>query len=94
MLENCQRMSNILFKALRDIAGDYEFIKEVRGKGLMIGIELYREGKDIVKRCLEKGLIINCTMDKVLRLLPPLIITQKEVDRALDIFSETIKDFS
>lgn len=69
------------------------FIKEVRGKGLMIGIELYCEGKGIVKRCLENGLIINCTRDKVIRLLPPLIITQEEVDRGLDIFSRTLKDF-
>jgi predicted acetylornithine/succinylornithine family transaminase len=93
ILENCQRMSSILFKDLKEIARDRGFIKEIRGKGLMVGIELYCEGKEIVKRCLEKGLIINCTMDRVLRLLPPLIITQEEVDRALDIFSKTIKDF-
>ena len=93
ILENCQRMSQILFKNLKDVSKDFGFIKEVRGKGLMVGIELHCEGKEIVKNCLEKGLIINCTMDRVLRLLPPLIVTQNELDRALDILFKTIKDF-
>jgi predicted acetylornithine/succinylornithine family transaminase len=93
ILDNCQRMSKILFKNLIEISKDCGFIKEVRGKGLMVGIELHCEGKKIVKSCLEKGLIINCTMDSVLRLLPPLIVTQKELDRGLDIFFKTIKDF-
>jgi len=92
MLENCQRMSRILFKALSDFSEHCELIKEIRGKGLMVGIELYSEGKQIVNRCLEQGLIINCTMEKVLRFLPPLIITQRDLDRGLDIFFKTIKD--
>jgi acetylornithine/N-succinyldiaminopimelate aminotransferase len=66
-------------------------IKEVRGKGLMIGIELDREGKDIVSECLKRGFLINCTHDTVLRFIPPLIVTPAEIDllvQALDeIFS-------
>ncbi|MBN2372885.1 aspartate aminotransferase family protein [bacterium] len=93
MLENCVCMSDILFKELMGLKGESSVIKEVRGKGLMIGMELHCEGREIVKRCLAKGLIINCTMDNVLRLLPPLIITRKEIDRAMEVLSDAIKDF-
>ena len=58
-----------------------------------LGIELDREGREIVRMCLEKGLIINCTMDRVLRLLPPLIIKEGDLDRALEILFETIRGF-
>jgi acetylornithine/N-succinyldiaminopimelate aminotransferase len=93
LLENCQRMSHILFKALLAFSKDCSIIKEVRGQGLMVGIELDCEGREIVRRCLEKGLIINCTMDRVLRLLPPLIIKEGDLDRALEILFETIRGF-
>jgi 4-aminobutyrate aminotransferase-like enzyme len=45
-----------------------------------------------VDRCLEKGLIINCTMDRVLRLLPPLVVTEELIERAMDILFSVIKD--
>jgi acetylornithine/succinyldiaminopimelate/putrescine aminotransferase len=64
-------------------------VKEVRGRGLIIGVELHREGKDIVRQCLSRGIIINCTMDRILRLVPPLIITRREIDRCLGVL-ETI----
>ncbi len=94
LLQNCQAMSKILFSELLALKKDCPIIKQVRGKGLMIGIELHCEGKQIVRDCLEDGLIINCTMDNVLRLLPPLIITPKEIDRAMSILSKTVKDYN
>jgi len=60
-------------------------IREVRGKGLIIGMELNRDGKEIVRQCLRQGIIINCTMDKILRFVPPLIITRREIDRCLSV---------
>jgi len=62
------------------LQGQYSFIKEVRGKGLILGMELSRNGTEIVNQCLERGFLINCTMDRILRFIPPLIITEKAVD--------------
>ncbi len=62
----------------------YGFVKDVRGKGLLIGMELDFEGKEIVTACLKEGFLINCTMDTVLRFMPPLIITEEEIDLLID----------
>jgi acetylornithine/N-succinyldiaminopimelate aminotransferase len=62
----------------------YGFIKDVRGLGLLIGMELDFEGKEIVTACLKEGFLINCTMDTVLRFMPPLIITEEEIDRLIE----------
>ncbi len=59
-------------------------IKEVRGEGCMIGIEIDREGQPIVDELMNRGLLINCTNTKVLRLLPPYIITQKLCDQLMN----------
>ncbi len=56
----------------------------------MLGIELDIEGKAIVEGCLAKGLLINCTHDKVLRLMPALNITKKEVDKAMEILDSVL----
>ncbi len=70
---------------LRALAAKYSFIREVRGHGLMIGLDLTIPGKQFVEACRESGLLINCTHDTVLRFLPPYIVTEREVDRALTI---------
>jgi acetylornithine/succinyldiaminopimelate/putrescine aminotransferase len=59
-------------------------VKDVRGKGLLIGMELDFEGKDIVTACLKEGFLINCTVENVLRFMPPLIITEEEIDQLLN----------
>ncbi|HUV40708.1 MAG TPA: aminotransferase class III-fold pyridoxal phosphate-dependent enzyme, partial [Sedimentisphaerales bacterium] len=64
----------------------------VRGKGLMIGIQLTGPGSKIVDRCLEKGLRINCTQDTVLRLMPPMIVTSEQIDRAVDILDGVLSE--
>ncbi len=61
----------------------FSFIKEVRGFGLMIGVELDVPGKQIVLDALDEGLLINCTHEKVIRLLPPYILSEEEADRAI-----------
>ncbi len=83
VLENCRRVGEHFFNRLMDLKGEYPFIKEVRGRGLIIGMELEFEGSQIVTRCMEEGFLINCTMGNVLRFLPPLIVTTKEVDQLL-----------
>jgi acetylornithine/N-succinyldiaminopimelate aminotransferase len=83
LLENCRRVGNHFLKRLMDLKGKYPFIGEVRGKGLIIGVELGFDGSQIVVRCMEEGFLINCTMSNVLRFLPPLIVTPGEVDRLI-----------
>ena len=68
-------------------------IREIRGQGLMIGIELDKPCGDLVKQALAKGLLINVTADSVIRLLPPLIMSQDEAQQMLDILCPLVKDF-
>lgn len=71
---------------------EFPFIVEIRGKGLMLGIELDREGAPILEYCLAKGLIINCIQKNVLRLVPALNITYAEIDKGLAIIKEAFKE--
>ena len=70
----------------------FPFIKEVRGKGLILGMELSMDGGSIVKEMMQRGFLINCTMGNVLRFLPPLIVTKKEVDEMLEALQQVFKD--
>ena len=66
-------------------------VKDIRGKGLMIGIELDSPCTDLVEKALEMGLLINVTVDKVVRLLPPLTITDEEADQIVDMVCQLIE---
>ncbi len=66
-------------------AARHPHVRQVRGLGLMQGLLLDGPGGAIVTRCLEAGLLVNCTADRVLRMTPPLIVTADEVDEALEI---------
>ena len=72
------------------------FIVDVRGTGLMLGAELASDahGRDIVNMCLEKGVIINCTVGKVLRFLPPLIITEPQIDEVVSVLDDVISHYA
>jgi acetylornithine/N-succinyldiaminopimelate aminotransferase len=70
---------------LEGLARSFSFIKEVRGQGLMLGVELNIPGKQLVLDGIQEGLLFNCTHETVLRFLPPYIITEKEVDKAIRI---------
>ena len=78
-----------LVAALQGVSG----IREIRGQGLMIGIELDKPCGDLVKRALAKGLLTNVTADNVIRLLPALVMTQGEAQQMLDILCPLIKEF-
>ncbi len=81
MLENCQKMGDYFLTRLRETQEEFPFVKEVRGKGLILGMELKIDGSPIVNEMLKKNILINCTMGNVLRFLPPLIVTKEEVDQ-------------
>lgn len=78
---------------LRELGKKFSFVKEVRGSGLMLGMELTEPCKQIVLDCTHSGLLINCTHDTVLRFLPPYIIGQKEVDACIRILTKALKNF-
>lgn len=68
-------------------------IVEVRGRGLLLGMELSKPGKPIVDACLNKGMIINCTAGNVIRLVPPLIISVVEIDALMHVLTEVFAEF-
>lgn len=89
-LEKSRSVGSHLAKGLQELQGRIPLIQEVRGLGLLLGVELSIDGKAIVQDCLARRIIINCTMDRVLRLVPPLIITQAEIDQVLKVLSEVL----
>lgn len=80
ILTNCQKMGDYLMHQLMQLKRRYSFIREIRGKGLMVGMELDFPVQGIVDRCMEEGLLINCIKERVLRFLPSLIVTEKEIN--------------
>ena len=70
-------------------------ISEVRGEGLILGAELSRDdiGRDIVNECLSEGIIINCTVGKVLRFIPPLIINEEQVDEVISALAKVLEKY-
>ena len=83
IIPSVERLGRQLLDGLGELKRKYSFIRDVRGKGLLIGLELYFPGKDIVTACLKEGMLINCTMDTVLRFMPSLIITEEEINALL-----------
>jgi acetylornithine/N-succinyldiaminopimelate aminotransferase len=91
LLPRISKVGSYFRMRLTELSRRYSFIKEVRGVGLMIGVELEFPGKQIVLDCIEQGMLINCTHDTTLRALPPYIITEQEVDRAIAILKRVFK---
>ena len=84
LLAHIGRVGHHVEQRLRTIAAKHSIVKEVRGRGLMWGLELNCDAGPIVPAALDRGLVVNRTAETVVRLLPPLIITQSEADEALD----------
>lgn len=91
VLEDCSKMGAYFLSKLKLLGEKYPFIKDVRGIGLMIGMELDRPCQDVVLKCLDKGFLINCTQERVLRFLPPLIIQRQEIDQLYAVLDEIFK---
>ena len=92
ILENCRRVGDYIMAGLKDLASRDSRIQEVRGKGLMIGVEL--EGvsaKAVAMKCLEGGVLINAIGDRVLRMVPPLVVTEAEGDKLLEVLEGALK---
>jgi acetylornithine/succinyldiaminopimelate/putrescine aminotransferase len=93
LLENVRARGAQLRAGLSRLGGEFDFVREVRGEGLILGLDLTVEGRPYVEAALRHGLIINCTHDHVIRLLPPFIVTERQVEDCLTrlrtVFAET-----
>lgn len=92
VLANCVRMGDYLRSKLEALGSKHTCIRDVRGRGLILGMELDIEGAAIVSEAMRQGLLINCTVGKVLRFLPPLIVTIDEIDEAISILDRALTD--
>ena len=85
LMPSIRRVGDYFRGRLRELARRYAFIREVRGQGLMIGVDMTVPGKQMVLDAQARGLLMNCTHETVLRFLPPYIVTEKDVDAAITI---------
>ncbi len=91
LLSHVNSVSEYMFTRLNDLKNRYPVIKEIRGKGLMIGMELETPCADIVKKALSEGLILNCTAGNTIRMVPPLTLSLETADKAVTILEKVLK---
>ncbi len=94
LLANVRKQGAYLLGKLEQIKRRNRNIRQVRGRGLMIGIELDRPGGPVVKAALKRGLLMNCTQEKILRMYPAFTVTRREIAQAVEILEEALKDES
>ena len=87
VLEQARRMGDYLAKGLADFKDRHRAVRDVRGLGLLQGLEVEIDAKAVVADCLTRGVLVNATSERVLRFVPPLIISQAEIDRVLETLS-------
>ena len=92
VLDHARRMGEYFTKGLTECKERYRVVREVRGLGLLQGMELDMDGKTVVSECLAKGVLINAAGERVLRFVPPLIVTQLEIDRLLDTLAQVFSE--
>jgi acetylornithine/N-succinyldiaminopimelate aminotransferase len=92
LAERARETGAYLRRLLEEAVSGCKCVKEVRGLGLMLGIALDREGAAVVQRAQELGLLINCTAQTVIRLLPPLIVTEEDCAQAVKILSQCLHE--
>jgi len=90
LLDNTNVVGEYTRSKLEQLREKFPIIDHIRGKGLMLGLQLNMPGAAIVNRCLEKGLRVNCTQETVLRLMPSMTVTQDEIDAAVAILDEVL----
>ena len=94
LLEHCRVMSDRFHQFFSGLKKTLPIIKEVRSRGMMIGVELNIPATPAVAKCMERGVLINATHDTVVRLLPALNISQSQVDEGCHVIAEVLKQMS
>ena len=87
-LETVRETGRYLVKRLNELKALYPQVTDVRGRGLIVALELDRPGQIFVQKCLERGVVINCTHDTVLRFVPPLVAGRAEVDKLIEVLGQ------
>lgn len=93
LLRNAMELGDFMRMMLKAQLAGIPDVEQVRGQGLMVGIELSRPCGELVKAALEEGLLVNVTSERVVRLLPPLVMQRHEAEQVVDILSRLIKKF-
>lgn len=91
ILGHCARMGEYFLKGLQELQGRCRAIKEVRGLGLMIGVELTIDAREVVDKLRKRGVLANAATDHVVRFVPPLIVTQVEINRVVTALGDVIE---
>lgn len=91
LLENVKRLGKIFKERFEQLRGECDLVRDVRVRGVMVGIELGIEGAPIVKACLERKLLINCTHATVIRLLPAMNLSEQQAHEGCDILADVLK---
>ena len=91
-LAHAEKMGNYFKAGLHRLAEKHSFIKEVRGLGLIIGVALEGPGAPVVEACRQKGFLIICAQERVLRFVPPLIVKKEEIDLLLEALDNIFND--
>ncbi len=95
ILDNCKRMGKYLTEKLEGLKNDFpSLIAEVRGLGLMVGMEITTTCSSIVNSCAEHGVLVNCAGGNVLRFTPPLIVTEKEINHLISVLENVFDKIS
>ena len=92
IVENSKKMGEYFIEKLAPLKEKYDFINDVRGAGLLVGVELNFEGADIVGKMLEEGFLINCTAGNVLRFAPPLVVKEEEIDALVEALDKVFNE--
>jgi predicted acetylornithine/succinylornithine family transaminase len=92
LLKECQRLSGYFFDRLSELKKEFsDIVVDIRGLGMMIGMELSCSCADVVMECMERGVLLNCTAGKTLRFTPPLTVTEDEIDRVVEVLDDVLR---
>jgi acetylornithine/N-succinyldiaminopimelate aminotransferase len=91
LLDNTIKMGKYLVSRLEGLKKDFDFIKGIKGRGLMLGVELSIDAMNIFEECFKRKLLINCTQGNILRIMPPLVVKKAEIDKAAGILREAME---
>ena len=90
-LEKAEQIGNYFFSRLEELAENFSIVKEARGVGMLLALELKQPGASIVEDCMRQGYLVNCIQQNILRFTPPLIVTKKEIDGLISCLSKSLK---
>ena len=91
LLDQCNRMGTYLRDKLNDLKLKHpDMIKEIRGMGLLVAMELNEECADVVRACMARGVLLNCTAGSVIRFMPPLIVEEKDIDKVVETLDNVL----